>query len=68
VDVTDIHQAARCSTLRLLAAFELDRRLKGSGVDVVACHPGLAATEVPSLPPVPGKHIPRVMPYLKDWK
>jgi len=44
--VTGTQQAARCATLKLLAAFELDRRLKGSGVDVVACHPGIAATEV----------------------
>lgn len=44
--MTGPQQAARCATLKLLAAFELDRRLKGTGVDVVACHPGIAATEV----------------------
>ncbi len=46
VDVTDTQQAARCATLKLLTAFEMDRRLKGTGVDVVVCHPGIAATEV----------------------
>ena len=45
VDVTRTQQSARCAALELLAAFELDRRLKGTKVDVTARHPGIAATE-----------------------
>ncbi|CAL8469923.1 g9465 [Coccomyxa elongata] len=64
VDVTGTQQAARCATLKLLAAFELDRRLKGTGVDVTACHPGIAATEAANkLDTQSGGFFPKVMSF-----
>ena len=34
------------NALRIMGAFELNKRLAGSGVDVFAVHPGIARTEV----------------------
>ena len=39
-------EAAHVNALRILAAFELNKRLAGTGVDVFACHPGVSKTEV----------------------
>ena len=39
-------EAAHLNALRIMGAFELNRRLAGNGVDVFAVHPGVARTEV----------------------
>ena len=39
-------EAAHLNALRIMAAFELNKRLAGSGVDVFSCHPGVSKTEV----------------------
>ena len=39
-------EAAHLNALRIMGAFELNRRLAGSGVDAFAVHPGVARTEV----------------------
>ncbi|KAK9839250.1 hypothetical protein WJX81_004246 [Elliptochloris bilobata] len=38
-------EAAHLNALRIMAAFELNKRLAGSGVDVFAVHPGVSRTE-----------------------
>ena len=49
VDKSDMPEAAHTNALRIMAAFELNRRWSGSGVDVFCCHPGVSKTEVRAL-------------------
>lgn len=49
VEKSDMPEAAHTNALRIMAAYELNRRWSGSGVDAFSCHPGVSKTEVEAL-------------------